>query len=127
MAVTTPTTSVSRSRYTGRREKPWRWTAAMASAGAAVSGSMTRSTRGTMISRTLVSPRSKILSIISASWVVTSASPGSIWSSAFSSSRDTKARASTRPPPASRITAPTTALATTTKGARRKEVHCSGR
>ncbi len=52
-------------------------------------GSMTTSTRGTMTSRTVVSPRSKILSIISASWVVTSASPGSICSRAFSSSRET--------------------------------------
>src|SRR5216117_2732247 len=64
----------------------------IASGGEALSGSIVTSTSGTITSRTTVSPRSKMLSISSASCVVTSASPGSSWSSAFSSSRETKAR-----------------------------------
>ena len=58
----------------------------------AVSGSAATSTSGTMTSRTAVSPRSKILSIISASETVTSASSGSIWSRSLSSSRETNCR-----------------------------------
>jgi hypothetical protein len=80
-----------------------------------------------MTSRTLVSPRSKILSIISASWVVTSASPGSIWSSAFSSSRETNARVSPGRCPVSRISEPTTALAVMTRGASTTVAQVRGR
>jgi hypothetical protein len=93
---------------------------------AAVSGSMTASTSGTMISRTVVSPRSKILSIISASCVLTEASPGSSASSALSSSRETN-RVSTRGPPTSRSTAPTIALAMATNGTSRRAAQVSGR
>src|SRR5438552_17479091 len=72
MAVTTPTRFVTRCRKIGSRENPRSSMTATASSGVVVLGTATTSTRGTMIARTVVSPRPKILSIISASWVVTS-------------------------------------------------------
>ena len=87
--MTTPMTLVSRCEKIGSLEKPRCWITATASMGLAVSGSITTSTSGTITSRTVVSPRSKMLSIISASCVVTFASPGSICSRFFSSSRET--------------------------------------
>ena len=93
----------------------------------AVSGSIATSTSGTMTSRTVVSPRSKMLSIISASCVVTFASPGSICSRFFSSSRETNWRTSGWLPPASRSRSETTACENATNGARSAEAHTSGR
>jgi len=88
-----------------------------ASAGEALSGSVATSTSGTMTSRAAVSPRSKILSIISASVIVTSASSGSICSSSLSSSRETNWRC--RWARATRASArPTRALAPQVSGAR---------
>ena len=67
MAVTTPTRFVTRCRKIGSRENPRSSMTVTASSGVVVLGTATTSTRGTMISRTVVSPRPKILSIISAS------------------------------------------------------------
>ena len=88
---------------------------------------MTTSTSGTITSRTVVSPRSKILSIISASSALTEASPGSSCSSAFSSSRETNCRVSGCGPPNTFSTRLTTALASATNGASSREIHLSGR
>ena len=99
----------------------------MASSGVDVSGSIATSTSGTMISRTVVSPRSKILSIISASCVVTSASPGSMASSALSSSRETKCRVSGTGPPTRRSIVATIALAMKTNGSNSFEANVNGR
>ena len=93
----------------------------------AVAGSMTTSTSGTMISRTVVSPRSKILSIISASWLVTSASPGSMARSAFNSSRETKCRVPGFAAPSRRSSPPTMPLDSATKGASTAEDQVSSR
>ena len=109
------------------REKPRSLIRSTASRTEAVAGSMVTSTRGTMISRTVVSPRSKILSIISASWLVTSASPGSIASNAFSSSRETKWRVPGGVAPSRRSSPPTTPLENATKGASRTEDQVNAR
>ena len=109
------------------REKPRSWMSLIASGGEAVSGSIVTSTSGTITSRTTVSPRSKMLSISSASCVVTSASPGSSWSSAFSSSRETKARWSACWAPTRRSVTATTRFAKATKGMSATEVHVRGR
>ena len=61
MAATIPTMLVSRAEKIGIRENPRSWTSAIASAGVALAGSFTTSTSGTMTSRTVVSPRSRIL------------------------------------------------------------------
>ena len=108
----------TRSVKTGMREKPRSWMRRTASAGEAVSGSAATSTSGTITSRTAVSPRSKILSIISASVTVTSASSGSICSSSFSSSRETNWRVPVGSRPTRANARPTRALAPQVSGAR---------
>ena len=90
----------------------------MASSGVASSGKAATSTSGTMISRTAVSPRSKILSIISASVEVTSASVGSSCRRSLSSSRETNCLVVALRSPTARRAAPTSALAPQVTGAR---------
>jgi hypothetical protein len=109
------------------REKPRSWISWMASSGVAVSGRVVTSTRGTMISRTAVSPSSKILSIISASEEVTSASSGSSCRRSCSSSRETNWRAVVLRSPTAWRKPPTSALDIQVRGARSAVVSSSTR
>ena len=108
----------ARSVNTGMRENPRSPMRRTASSGVALSGSAATSTSGTITSRTAVSPRSKILSIISASETVTSASSGSIWSRSLSSSRDTNCRVLVRCRPRRRRAPLTIALVAQVSGER---------